>query len=648
MMSDHRDGHDRFDLPPEDLLAEFGSWAADHGLEVDLFVVDAVLDAAEGHPGRWTAGDVRELLIEWFPRKVTMSESEWPGVISTLHGWVDFLADRHPKRSGDRTASHAEIDRDTQAFLAAMADERNYGVAKFWGTRMVENGVDTDNLDQVNHFLVKAQNGEIDYDQGVLAEIMKRGSFDAEIGAFEFEDDEDRRLPPVQLPPTEELTALAASSVLVTRLRAFVTWVGTGRTVTTTRRLRVADAKDLAGLLDLDSPYLERARSSADLPEVSLLVEWARAAHLVRVVKGKLVGIKSAAGLLDRPLDLWRRAFDSFTELGPAVCVPTSYYEGRSLLGQLLPEVASALWLSLYTAGGTPVPVEMLVEITRDTMAEPLTVGIGSLIVDVREPLWRRDLTAVLAAMELLGAIELAESTDPAERDRLVELSGNDDPDPTQVWLTPLGLWGVREALREEGFDVPLIEDLADEPVDVMCAALMDGAPEMVGTVLTAWIAARGENAAAAELAAFCVDTASSSARLTAMNGLAHAGAAGLEQARRLRAAGGLAGAVATAWLIQQSALAQDEANEQELLLALADNLAVMGEHDVLIDELATHPTDDQIGFIRALASTDHPDRLGLLETIATEHPDPTVVTAARKAVNGRSPRRGPRGKGRR
>jgi hypothetical protein len=633
MMADHHDGHHRLDTSPEDLMTEFASWTDDHGLDVDLFVIETALDLMECVP--WTAHDLHELMVELFPRKVTIPESERPGVIPTLHGWIDFLADRHPTRSHDVAALHAEIDRNTAAFLAAMTDERNYGVAKFWATRMIENGVDAEDETQVRRFLAMAQTGEIDYDQNVLAEIMRRGSFDEEIGAFDFEDDGDRLLPPVSLPGTEELITLATSAPLVTRLRALVIWVGTGRTLTSTKRLRVADAKDLAGLLKVDHPYLARARSSADLPEVSLLVEWAKAAHLVRVVKGKLIGIRSSAGLLDRPLELWQRAFDAFPELGPVVCVPTSYYEAPALLGQLLPEVAPALWLSLYTAGGTPVPVELLVEIIRDALVEPVAPSVGSLIVDARELLWRRDLAAVLTAMELLGAVDLTTSTDPAERDKLIELSGNDEPDLTLVRLTPLGLWGVRDALRGEGFDVPLIEDLAREPVDVMCGSLEYATAEVTDAVLIAWVAVRGADTAAAELAAFCVNTSSSWARLVAMNGLAHTGAAGVAQVQRLRSAGGLAGAVATTWLIQDSVLDRSDASEQELTLSLADNFAALHEHDVLIEDLTTYPVEDQIGFVRALAGTDHPDRAGMLEVISTEHPDRTVADAARKAGSG-------------
>lgn len=175
--------------------------------------------------------------------------------------------------------------------------------------------------------------------------------------------------------------------------------------MTTTKRLRVADARELAGLLGVDQPSLERARGSADLPEVSLLVAWAKAARLVRVVKTRLVPVKSAAGLLDRPLDPWKRAHEVFPRLGPAVCMPTSHYEGPSLLGQVLPEVAPELWLCLYTAGGTPVPVELLVQVMRDALNARFDFGVGGFVVDFRDLMWRRDLDGLLAALEVLGAM---------------------------------------------------------------------------------------------------------------------------------------------------------------------------------------------------------------------------------------------------
>lgn len=157
---------------------------------------------------------------------------------------------------------------------------------------------------------------------------------------------------------------------------------------------------------------------------------------------------------------------------------------------------------------------------------------------------------------------------------------------------------------------------------------------------LAAWIAARGEDTAAAELAAFSTDARSPSARLVAMVGLTHTGTAGVTQAQRLRSAGGVAGAIATTWLIQHSVLDRSAATEQELALALADNFAASHEHDMLIEDLAAYPVDDQVDFVHALANADHADRADILKVISTEHPNRAVADAARKAVNGRG---GPR-----
>ncbi|XVV03523.1 hypothetical protein ACQPW3_40450 [Actinosynnema sp. CA-248983] len=473
----------------DQLVAEFGGWAAGRGLDVDLFVVEAALDARVTEDGvltRWDMADIEGLLLEWFPRKVTLERSEWSDALTTLHHWVDFLAATRGDDVRDLDGLHAVIDRSAPEFHVRMTDECNYGPAKFWMTRMLKHGVDIADEDSVRGFLRAAQAGEIDYDQDVLAEIMRRRALEGEADLVlpEFEEHSPGPLPPALVPPDGELASLAEGTIAVARFRTLVAWVGAGRALTTTKRLRVADARELALLLGVDAPFLERARSSADLPEVSLLVAWARAARLVRVVKGRLLAVKSAAGLLDRPLDLWWRAFEAFGELGPEACAPASSYEAPSLLGQVLPEVALDLWLSLYTAGGTPVPVELLAESVHETMSARFGFGIGGLLVGIREMLWRRDLAAVFAALETMGAVELTVSADAQERDKIIELSGKDDPDLTLARLTPLGIWGARRALRAEGFDAPSVEELAEAPLTRVCEAAEHCAPEIVESVL--------------------------------------------------------------------------------------------------------------------------------------------------------------------
>ncbi|SDC79642.1 hypothetical protein SAMN05216174_104304 [Actinokineospora iranica] len=591
----------------------------------------------DGGLTRWDSADIGRLLLEWFPRKVTLERSEWSGALATLHCWVDFLAATRRGDVRDLDALHAVIDRSAPEFQVRMTDERNYGLAKFWMTRMIEHDVDIADEDAVRGFLRAVQVGEIDYDQDVLGEIMGRRALEGEADLVlpEFEEHDPGPLPPALVPPEGELASLAESAIAVARFRTLVAWVGAGRALTTTKRLRVADARELALLLGVDAPYLERARSSADLPEVSLLVAWARAARLVRVVKGRLLAVKSAAGLLDRPLDLWWRAFEAFGELGPEVCAPASRYEGPSLLAQVLPEVALDLWLSLYTAGGTPVPVELLAGSIREMMSALLGFGIGGPLVGIREMMWRRDLAAVLAALQTVGAVELTVSADAQERDKIIELSGDDDPDLTLARLTPLGLWGARRALRAEGFDAPSVAELAEAPLKRVCEVVEHCAPEVVESVLETWVASRDAKDAAAELAAFCVNGPSSAARLLAWAALEHTGMPGVDQARRLRSEGGVAGGMATEWLVSHGELAPEAAEQPEMLLALSENMAAMHDHGMLIEEMTGHPLHDQLGFVHAIASARHPDRIAMLTTISRDHPGHGIAAAADEALGG-------------
>jgi hypothetical protein len=138
-------------------------------------------------------------------------------------------------------------------------------------------------------------------------------------------------------------------------VRVFVEWVGAGRALTQTGRVRLADARELVALLgtgDLgDSPELHRSvSSSAELPRLSAIVAWAKAARLVRVSRGRLVPVKGRAALLDRPLELWARMFEAFPRLGQALC-PDGW--GESLMRPHFQQAIDVFFEELCRAGGS-------------------------------------------------------------------------------------------------------------------------------------------------------------------------------------------------------------------------------------------------------------------------------------------------------
>ena len=88
---------------------------------------------------------------------------------------------------------------------------------------------------------------------------------------------------------------------LLEQVQALVEWIGAGR-LTQTGRLTLGDAGVLVPMLgtaDRIDPVIGdrvfRTESSQELPRLNLLVEWAKAAGLVRVVGGKLVPVKKNA-----------------------------------------------------------------------------------------------------------------------------------------------------------------------------------------------------------------------------------------------------------------------------------------------------------------------------------------------------------------
>jgi hypothetical protein len=397
--------------------------------------------------------------------------------------------------SASPAALHAQIDDSTPALHDALVDERNLDLGTFWAVQLRRHGVPAGDPAAVARFLEQVRSGEVDVDREALAEVTRRGagSADDDPGAGRTPSD----LAPVLLPGAATLLAAAETSEALARLRTVTRWVRTGRPLTADGRLLLADARALAVALGVDAFSRDHARTADDLPETSLLVAWARQARLVRVVKGRLVPVKGAAPLLGRPIELWDRAFAALGDLGEHFG-GSNVFGAPSLFGMSLGEALPILLLELYAAGGDPVPLELFHRLVREAVNERFGCVVDDLAGDVEQRLWRRDVTALVDALELLGAVTLGESHD---HDTLTVLAGRDDPDPTLVALTPIGLWAVRELLLEQGVPAPLVGELAGEDVEYVCVRLAGVRQEVVEAELAAWVAARSPRAAADELA---------------------------------------------------------------------------------------------------------------------------------------------------
>jgi hypothetical protein len=217
----------------------------------------------------------------------------------------------------------------------------------------------------------------------------------------------------MRTPPQESLTDTAAEAEPVRQLRAFTGWLGPGRKLTQTGRLTLADARELVvvlGTQDRLDPKIGdrvfRTKSSEELPGITTVVEWAKACRLVRVTGGRLVPVKRNAGLLDRPLELWARMFETFPRLGAALCPPGW---GESLLRRHFEEGIGAVLAAMARRGG-PIPLAQVCKLAWETVTAGYVLDDAT---DQQLATWRlvndRDVRHALEVLQQLGAVRLSD-----------------------------------------------------------------------------------------------------------------------------------------------------------------------------------------------------------------------------------------------
>ncbi|MEU2285399.1 plasmid pRiA4b ORF-3 family protein [Streptomyces sp. NPDC013178] len=176
-----------------------------------------------------------------------------------------------------------------------------------------------------------------------------------------------------------------------------------------------------------------KAKSSEELYHLTLLVEWAKAARLLRTAGGRLLPVKKNAKLLDRPDELRRALFAALLHIGQAVTV-SGWLE--SLFAHEYDRGLRALLQRLYAAT-TPVPLSDLYEVVWQAVS-PLYV-LDDLSPDRLRHLRTagdHDIQRVLKALASLGAVHLAkESAELTANGRTETARMRGEPEPGDAVL---------------------------------------------------------------------------------------------------------------------------------------------------------------------------------------------------------------------
>ena len=218
----------------------------------------------------------------------------------------------------------------------------------------------------------------------------------------------------------DDLEAAAEKAELTGQIRLFMTWLGAGRKLTQTGRIGLADARHLVQVLgtgDKIDPEIGsrvfKTKSSEELPHLTRIVGWMKAARLVRVTDTRLVPVKKNAALTSRPLDLVLALLDAYPRLGKPL-FPRSAWR-QSLVGDEFTVVGPELLTALLASQG-PCPMGDLKEVAFDLVAARYL--LDRLDQQQMEMLRRTidvDVTIAIAALGILAIVVVDQASDTVE-----------------------------------------------------------------------------------------------------------------------------------------------------------------------------------------------------------------------------------------
>jgi hypothetical protein len=583
--------------------------------------VETLLDLMRNYldvegPADLGPGDLRELLLQIYPRKITAFDADdTKDTIPAVRDFLAYLAERGEIPQSTARALERELDEVAPRFTEAMMDPANWGMAGSLVHAMAAEGVDLDDqaavdrwIDRYNAHLAGDSDDEDDDDLVDLKE------------AFGLPD----QMAPVRLPEPGELAALARRAPLMAQLRKLAWWLGAGRAVTEEEELASGDAAEAAAELGIDVarlPYLWWMALDAvfiDLDEDQTNAVPGESAHAWD------------EGDSGEALDIWEMVFGLVIgdTLPAAAALDPDRSEELDFSGH-----GAALAVTLFLARPDGLSVAEVSEVIRATATDELPPAQA----EEAWQSWVREhgdpARMLLDLMAEHHAIQIADAEDgPVAR------------------LTPLGLAAVREQLVESGVEIPLLPD-AEHMTAAQLISLAASASEEEFTAETAaWLSYRAAEPAARELLAVAAASDPASRILSVGVVITEIGAAAepvwreaLDQIElRAYAKGALAALAAS-----DPAVASPpgpELDDQDLAWMITDALAAEGwddpgddaghEPEALVKRLSEAvPAGQELAVFELMARVPHPDAADVLTVIGKHHPDKKIAKLARKSA---------------
>jgi hypothetical protein len=628
---DHED-EQGFVAAREMLLGRFSIWLAQAGRptaeEIDELIGDAgvALDwkwtYGDGELGTWRTGDIAEFLLEWCPRKLSVSQADCVTVPVALLSFLSFLDDEALLAPGSAPAERLveAVTSLAEEFVVAMGDRSRFGLAKSMFTAATDEGVDLTDPDEMQAWMERFN----DRSEEERHRLLPDSAFAA--------PPRRRSLPPVVVPAEADVARSKESAPILAMFRELAAYVGSGRKLTQKGNLTLADARALVDLLGtgdlMDEQFGDRTfrtTSSDNLYHLRQVFAWAKKAGVVRVVHGKVVATKQGLRLADGLGGSFDRAVDALMAIGPLSSqrFPDNWFAWPEV-DDVLDKVSAHLLIAPYGAQSA-FPLEDIAATATGVVLEAFRFQMEDDKVARRVT---TDVSDIMDAFELAGLLTRIDTTDPGDSRRR---SGG------SVVLTPAGVICVRRLLADAGYDAPTAGRFADAgAADLLLGTDGEEVTAVYGEVM-AWRAVRPPAEAAAEMAA-AVRSIGDPA--LANLGLAILGEIGVEIAephvRALLAEPGVRG-FALCWLVDQGLAEEDELFDPGDVHGFVDILGqrmVTGGPDSLVATLAlVGDHGKQVDVINRSWNAPTPVTNLVLTGIAEVHPVKVVAKSARKAL---------------
>ena len=216
-----------------------------------------------------------------------------------------------------------------------------------------------------------------------------------------------------------DLEAAADKAELTGQIRSFMVWLGEGRKLTQTGRIGLADARHLVETLgtgDKIDPEIGgrvfKTKSSENLAHLTRIVEWTKAARLVRVTRTQLVPVKKNATLPSRPLDLVLALLDVYPRLGKPMFPRNTWRQ--SLVGDEFTVIGPRLLTRLVVSHG-PCAMNDLKRAAFEVIATYYRLdGLDERQLENLRRTIDVDVAIAIAALGVLGVVDIDRDNDTA------------------------------------------------------------------------------------------------------------------------------------------------------------------------------------------------------------------------------------------